>query len=562
MKIKINFEVIALVIVFLSLNWMGYANLSDSKMVHDYPFGFRASDSLERAFFAESVVDTGNYRYLASYLNQGISNTVTWYFPLLSHIVANISILSGFSIFDSLYFMVFAMTNLAVFVIYLLIRKYSKNIALLSLPFMLYIYIGQFMVGSAAGIWGYSTGVVFLATFFLFVSYFEEKNIWILCSLMLIIIMYHRAMDALIAFCFFAAYFIYELMSKRIDRKFIRKVFLMGGTVVLVSGYYMLYFANIIKAIGGTGRPFIDFIKIPMEFYGSDLSNFGFLMIILISVGILLSLLSIKKYFFPALAGITVIAFNYITYLGGSLGISYHSRMFLMPIFAAFFAGYAVYFGISLLKNVNKNFKVNELGIFVLFIIIAGIIYGTLYQPYPAKEGLFNKYIWDGFKWIQSETPNDSNVLFLYGDSYTQTNMLQYIKRRPFFVYTDEVQKQVSSGKLERYQMIEPISSIFIYQKGPLNFEGLLNSQEGYDSSGQNIEHFRTFVLNRKQDICSFDYYVIDKYSNVPVAITNFNNVFKETALKNKWFAIAYDNPFLTILKNNKPGDDCLGSNE
>jgi len=558
MKLKIRYELVILVLFFILLNWIGYANFSDNKIAHDYPFGYRSSDMTERAFMAESIKDVGHFKYLAPYITQGLTKIIPYYYPSIEHLPVSLSIMSGLETYDTLYFIVFLMMNLSAIMMYFLIRKYNPNIALLSLPFMTFLYLRRFLIGSAVGIWGYSAAELFLVcTLFLF-TYFENGKIYILVSLFLVSMIHFRLSPAIVAFVFFSLYFAIKVITKKWNKELTKKTIIMGIITIIFSSYFLILLAGFGGQISKSG-PLIDFNKLDDQFYGTRPTDFGFLLLTIMIIGIVISLIYIKKYIIPSLIGLILIGFNYADYLGGKIAVLFYSRAFMLPIYVAFFFGLVFYFLILLSNNIIKG-KVKIKTILTL-IILTTIVLFTQFEPLQGKEGLFNKDMWDGFKWINENTQLNSNVLLLYGDSYDQVNMLRFIKRNPFIVQIGEIQKQISENTIERKQNIRPIYNLFIYKKDIFSFGDLLEEQEKYDDTDQDMEHFYNYVMGRTKpmDLCSFDYYIIDKHSRYPVLISNFNNRFKELALNKNWFSIAYENNFLTILKNDKKGAECIG---
>ncbi len=556
MKIKIDYELVILVAFLIFINFIGYANLMDNKMIHEYPFGYKSNDMFERAFLAESIKDVGNFKYLAPYLSQGLSNTVSHYYPLFEHLPASLSILSGFEVYDSLYFIVFLMVNLSIFMMYFLIKNFNSNIALLSLPFMSLIYFKKFFVGNIIGIWGYSTSVIFLISIFFLLMFYEKDKIYLLIAALFVILIHTRISEAIIAFAFLFIYLILKFLSKKWDKELTKKSIILFLSILVLSSYYLIYFKNLSNTLA-TNTPLITFNREQQEFYGIELSDFGIPLLIVLLLGILISFIYTAQYMYPLLIGMLLIAFHYSNYLGGKISVFFGSRTFMLPIFVAFFFGLCVYILISVTKNIIKiDTKIKSV---LVFILLMCLIFFTQYTPVEGTEGFFNKEKWDAFKWIENKSPLTANVFFMYGDGYTQTNMMLFLKRNQFFVDLDEVKKQISTGELERIQKIQPIHSVLFYKKGLLEVGNLMVSQKGYDERDQDINHLKSKVLNLTQDICSFDYYIIDKYSMQQIIISNFNNKFKEQVLKKEWFAVVYDNNFVTILKNNKVGADCIG---
>ena len=64
--------------------------------------------------------------------------------------------------------------------------------------------------------------------------------------------------------------------------------------------------------------------------------------------------------------------------------------------------------------------------------------------------------------------------------------------------------------------------------------------------------------VNELFEMCDMDYYVTDKITSNN-AITAYNRLIRNELLKNDWISEVYSNSIVSILKNNNPGDDCIG---
>jgi len=59
-------------------------------------------------------------------------------------------------------------------------------------------------------------------------------------------------------------------------------------------------------------------------------------------------------------------------------------------------------------------------------------------------------------------------------------------------------------------------------------------------------------------DLCSFEYYVIDKPSRFKEVI-EYNQKIAQTLLTSGHFNTMFNNRWYIVLKNEKPGEDCHG---
>jgi hypothetical protein len=59
-------------------------------------------------------------------------------------------------------------------------------------------------------------------------------------------------------------------------------------------------------------------------------------------------------------------------------------------------------------------------------------------------------------------------------------------------------------------------------------------------------------------DLCNMDYSVIELYVSNSAVMEN-NRVIRATLLKNSWMEEVFNNQVISIIKNNKLGEDCIG---
>src|SRR3989344_3293404 len=129
-----NFELIVLVIVVCLALFVSIGAVWDSKIAHDFPFGYSASDAFQHQIRAESIKDMGNYQKEAAYIAKGFDDVVGFYPPLIYHLAISLSAVSGLQTYDIIFFIVFAAAVLSIVMMYFIIRKFNKSVALLSLP--------------------------------------------------------------------------------------------------------------------------------------------------------------------------------------------------------------------------------------------------------------------------------------------------------------------------------------------------------------------------------------------------------------------------------------------
>ena len=66
-----------------------------------------------------------------------------------------------------------------------------------------------------------------------------------------------------------------------------------------------------------------------------------------------------------------------------------------------------------------------------------------------------------------------------------------------------------------------------------------------------------SLTSDKDTDICSMNYFVIDKYSRYP-ELAKYNLIIANSLLNYSQLEIVHQNDLSIILKNNKPGEDCI----
>ena len=166
LNLGILLEKIFLIIIFSILLFIGCSNLVDYRIKHNFPYGYLASDTFQHQIRAEAIKDAGNFRYEANYISMGLEKVVGRYPPILYHLAVIFSYSSGLEVYDAIYFIVFLFASLSALVIYLIIRKFNKNIALLSLPLSILIFAPGSYMGFTWGHWPSILSQFFLIAFF------------------------------------------------------------------------------------------------------------------------------------------------------------------------------------------------------------------------------------------------------------------------------------------------------------------------------------------------------------------------------------------------------------
>ena len=182
---KIDLEKIILVIFIIAMFYLGPGILFGHKIKHDFPFGYFASDAFQHQVRAEAIKDAGNFKYEAEYISLGIENSEGRHPPVIYHLAIILSYASGIEVYDSIYFMTAFFAIIAALIMYLIIRNFSKTVALLSLPLSMLIFSFPVSLGYLYGHWPSLLAQSFLILFFWSIMKADLDKSFILLGILL-----------------------------------------------------------------------------------------------------------------------------------------------------------------------------------------------------------------------------------------------------------------------------------------------------------------------------------------------------------------------------------------
>jgi hypothetical protein len=531
-------EAVFLIVVFGLLLWMGCSNLYDSRIVHDFPHGYFASDAYWNLNFAQTVYNQGNYRYLPFYIAGGYKDVLAVYPPLFFHLVAGFSYTAKIQPYDALLMLGIVFMIFSALIMYLIIRSFNRNVAILSLVLLGFLFYKNFYVGVFFGKYGLIIGNLFFLSFIWALDNIKTDKSYLLIGLFLGAAALIHPPELFYAVVVLVVYFGVKLLTKRFEIGELKKVFVGGIISITLSIYYLIifYFTEY-KFNKGSVKLFNAITTYPepvpaiMDFH---------IFLVLIALGIIFCVILIikKKYHLVMLASLFMLAVSMTNYIGNAR--AFHTR-YLWPIYLSFFAGLGIYQLIKLsAKRWNTSYSV---GLTLIIIIIFMFAY---YKP-NTNPGLADPYTWEAMQWVKENTDEKDRVYVLYGDAYGQSAYLFSMERMVYRVDTNDYVEGLQRGVIKREYKREFLAwdadSRLAYRKGMLSF--------GYHV----LEEKLSFVS--QDDICDFDYYLINKVSRQP-ALARYNMFVREKLLSNSWMEEVYSNAVVSIVKNNKPGADCI----
>lgn len=146
---KVNNSALEWAYVFLFsllLVYIGMATTMNFQLAHPFPYSLSASDAFGEVAYTEGIKELGNYKVLPSYIRYGFGDTLGFHMPIYNHIVAIFSFASGLEVWDSLLVIGFLYSIFGLLAMYLLIRDFNRDVALISIALSVFLYVRNFSI--------------------------------------------------------------------------------------------------------------------------------------------------------------------------------------------------------------------------------------------------------------------------------------------------------------------------------------------------------------------------------------------------------------------------------
>lgn len=531
-----------LLIVFGLLLYLGMSNLMSHRLQHDFPYGYLASDAFQQQTRAEGIADAGNYRHEPFYIVKGYNDVIGYYPPLLHHLGVILHFMTGIPVYDTLYFMVFFSAILAAFVMYVLIRRYNKHVAVLSLPLSILIFSDKPYIGFLWGHWSSIAGQLFLICIFWAMSRFDMEKSELLLGIFITGMALAHTSELLYGVIFVFIYMALMLFYKKFSMQLVKKIFIAGIIPGLLSVYTLFIFVNSFMVI----NPYN--FEVSTDWGGTPIfyiTDFQLLLLFLIA-GTAISIALFRKFDVIVLAGLYMLGIGYTNYIG--FGIRAFQPRFLWPIYFSFFFGIVFYMLIKLMPQ--KLRSVSAFALAALFLLVLSNFIPVPFTPTYRKvesSGLMDKMHWDAFQWLSKSTPQQARLYFFYGDVYKQNSMLRNSKRAHARVVEEDFVAALQNRTIERAYWTE----------APADHGAGMPYFKSFFSIGLHSRDHDPNELfwQRNMDMCLFDYFIFDKASRIPV-LAQYNLLIANELVKNS--TVVFQNDAVVVLKNSKVKGDCI----
>lgn len=537
MRLKLD-STIEWAYVFLFSVFLAYIGMAASmghQLKHPFPYGFSASDAFGEIAYTEGIQDLGNYKFLPSYLRAGFSDTLGFHMPISNHIFAIFSFASGLQVWDSLLVIGFLYSIFAILAMYLLIRNFNRNIALISIALAVFLYTRNFNIIYSWGQWDLIIATMLLISAVWALGRFEMKYGYILFAILASGTALTHITEAVFLFMFTALFFIIRLAKKKSSFGELKKLAVSGIIAAAICFYYLIIF-KFGYAAGGVDNTIR--YQAP-EWFDAALGQFGLLQFLIIG-GLLVSLFLLFTGTESAalLFGVFMLFIGYTNFVSSFAPRAFQTR-YLWPIHLSVLIGTLIYF---LLKLVIKEWKV-VYSIAIGIVLTSSITYA--YYEKNSGSGIMDQYHWEQMMWVRQNTAKDAKLLYFYGDPYSQEAILWNQKRVSYRVSMEDFANAIKERKIKREYVVGVAAADdaeLLYRKSSFSF--------GYHYEEVNMSDYFG-----KKDICEFDYFVFDKIGRQQ-ALAQYNLLIANELVKSGAQPI-FDNGVL-MLKNSNIGGNCI----
>lgn len=532
-------EKIFLAVFFVVFLLAGSGFLFDNRLKHDFPYAYLASDAFQHQVRAESIKDAGNYRNEASYIVMNIKDAIGYYPPVLYDLSVLLSHASGLEVYDAIYFLVFLFAGMASLFMYIIIKHFNKNAAIISLPVSLLVFSGGLYTGFTWGHWPALLSQFFLIGVFWYTSRIELEKSYIFLGIFISAAFMTHTSEALFAIIYLILFFIVSgIVTKKIEFNLIKNLALGAAITLAITFYYIVIF----NGVWIPRQPF-SFSSSTTTWDNPTIYLFDFKILLLFMVaGIIFSLFFMKKSLVPAVASLTMLVIGLGNYYG--FREKAFQLRFFWPIFLSFLIGFGIY---QLLKLVVKEWKAYYSIIVSAILVLAIFINAVPFVPHYNKlqtNGLMDQYHWEVLNWIEKNTEKDSSTYFFYGDIYSQDALLRNTKRSHALIVPEDYADAINKKEIRRIYDTEV----------PGDGGGGAPYRKSFFSFGFRLDEIQD--ISGKKDICNFNYFVFDKVSRQPVLAQY--NLLIAAELQSKGATKVFENSVSIIMKNNKVGEDCI----
>ncbi len=541
---NLNFEKIFLLFFLGAALFIGMANIFSSELSHSYPYAYFASDPFIHYLTTEILKDNGSFLHVSKWYTANQSNVEYCLPPQNYMMAASFSFNSGLESYDAIYFISVLAAIINAFIIYIMLRKISKNAAIIALPFTLIVFTKIFVSSFTWGQWQAAVAYMFFSAALWALTEIKHDYAFALFAVFASASFLTHYPEFVFLGLFMAIYAIIKLVFKELDKEEIKKLALAAIITLILTFYELLRFYGIwvkgTKNELGSPELSLPVTGIPVP----GIMDFTIFLVILIFIGAFFALMMLKK---ERAVVLMYALFILIMWWSNYLGLTKRTvtLRYTAPIVLAVLIGIGIYYAAKMLVKDWKMLYSIGLGILLVFAII------LFFMSQTGSSGWMVQERWDAMMWIRSNTPETSRVLYFYGDGYEQHNPLASTKRLNFRLLSDSMVEAAQKGEIRRNYTARDVTGMCSvmepYRKSWIEY-GFYAREKTNVNAHQNV------------DICSFEYYFIEKASGRIPELAQYNVAIGSELLKHQWITQVYSNRIVSIFRNEKPGVNCVGN--
>jgi len=199
---------------------------------------------------------------------------------------------------------------------------------------------------------------------------------------------------------------------------------------------------------------------------------------------------------------------------------------------------------VTKLAKKYPEIKLKRYGLIMTYILSIAfmIIFASMtYQPL-GNPGMMNPYFWESYEWIQDNTPENAEVLVSYADQFNQAGFGLAMGRRVTRIEAQDFAQNFAEDK--------SVYSLY-------HFDEHACATSYFDE--KRVKNRRNFTYIENKDICDYEYlyFLIEPRASMYPELIQYNIVLWGNMLEAGAEEI-YNNQVVSVIKNNKIGEDCL----
>lgn len=536
---KINNKTINLFLILVVSSLLLYlgGKMLDNKIDNGHPYGYLASDAFWDLTEIEYISEQGNYMYEPPWKCHGFKDCFGFTIPVWYHVASVFTIISGLGGYASSPFLPIIFSVIASLISFMIVRKINYKVALFSTPLFFLLYTQNFRIMYLWGYWDVSLAFIFLLGAVFSVINIRSDNMQYVLAVFIAATFMTHLVEFVYLLGFVVLYVGYMLYLK--DYKVIKKTVISYIVATVIMSYFIIN--QYIGTFKSPGENLAMRIAGKPDWWQPAFQHFEiFRYVLLIGLVVIIGLCYIKirnkdetaVVYIACLYLLSTCMFNYLP-LGHFSDKALYMR-WIWPVFFAPAFGFVVYY---VYLYSTKFLNVNK---FVFFLVIFAVISIGMFvyanTKVSASGSAMNKESWDAFNWLRENTPEDSVVLYVYGDFYSQSAYLLTGHRTHHRLYPEEVIEQVRKNNISNDMPIDISCCNDVGYAYRTSLFGL----------ARHLDEDREQLYN--SSFCDSEYYFFDKYSRYN-ELTAYNNVLISYLQSNLGFRTVYENGFNIILK-------------